>query len=227
MIKALLIDLFDTLVYIREEYYLRWREEMARHFHLDAGEFRDFWWKQAHDRFLGKIGSTEAMLDLAASRFMFRLSAQDRDALAARELEELLLHSRLYPYTLETLQIMKREGFLLALVSNATYNARPLLEHFGLSSLFEALIISCEVGVVKPDTAIYEMALRALDVSPQESLFVGDGACQELDGAHEAGMVTLRIVQEPQSTLFGKSMHSDFVISRLDEALHIARSLSR
>jgi putative hydrolase of the HAD superfamily len=227
MIRAFLIDLFDTLVYINEDLYLHWRGSMARHFHSDTVEFRDFWWQHAPDRFLGKIKSTEDMLALAAAHFGVELGAQDRDILASQEREKLFSFSHIYPHALEALQTMKRGGFLLALVSNASDNARPLLNHLMLSSFFDVMIISCEVGMMKPDVRIYERALSALGVSPAESLFIGDGACQELDGAHEAGIISIRIVQDPQTTLFGKSARSDYVITRLNEAIEIARSLNR
>ncbi len=225
MIKAFLIDLFDTLVYLDEVLLLNWREEMARNLSVDPGELREFWWSHSSDRFTGRISSPAQMLDLIASHFGVILDEKRKLSLSKRELERLIESAHLYPGTLETLVEMRRRGYRTALVSNASYNTIPILEHLLLMPLFDVRIISCQAGVAKPDPAIYRMALSELGLHPEECLFVGDGACQELDGAHEVGIRAVKIVQNPQSSLFANSVWCDFTISRLDEVFSLAESV--
>jgi len=225
MIQAFLIDLFDTLVHIDEEGYLAWRGEMAGILGLPAGEFQEWWMSLAPERFTGRIRNTSRMLDLAAERFNREISGELHALLVRRELQVLLDHSFLYAGTLEALREMGSAGYRKALVSNASANARPLLSHLGLDILFDELIISCEAGIAKPDPAIYRLALSKLGLAADECLFVGDGACQELDGARQAVMGTVRIVQEPQSKLLGSSEHADFTIGALREAIGVAREI--
>lgn len=224
MIRALLIDLFDTLVYLEEERYISWREEMARHMGIPPDEFLKIWWSHTSERFLGKIKDIPDMLHIAASHFKVELSDEKRDFLARKEREVFLSISHLYPGTREALSEMKKEGFLLALVSNASSNAFAMLEHLDLIPLFDVMVVSCDVGVAKPSEEIYKLALSKLDVSPEECLFIGDGACQELDGAHSAGIRTIRIIQMPQTSLFGKSLHYDYEIRSLRDAIQIAKT---
>ncbi|MGV8123579.1 MAG: HAD family hydrolase [Candidatus Xenobiia bacterium LiM19] len=225
MIKAFLIDLFDTLVYLDEILLLNWREEMARSLNIVPGEFREFWWSLSSDRFTGRISSTEQMLDLSASHFGVSLDEKKKKSLSRRELECLIESAHLYPDTSGTLIEMRRLGYRTALVSNASYNAIPLLEHLSLTPLLDVRIISCQAGVAKPNPAIYRMALSELGLQREECLFVGDGACQELDGAHEAGIRAVRIVQDPQTSLFGKSSWCDFTIYSLNEVLSLAEKV--
>ena len=62
----------------------------------------------------------------------------------------------------------------LAVVSNFYGNLRMVLADFGILRYFKVVIDSGEVGVRKPDTAIFEMALDALGHAPDEVLVVGD-----------------------------------------------------
>lgn len=52
-------------------------------------------------------------------------------------------------------------------------------------------VFSCNVGLLKPDRQIYELAMEHLNVSPEQCLFVGDGGSNELCGAKSAGMGTV------------------------------------
>lgn len=221
MIKAFLIDLFDTLVFIKESEYRSWRSEMADFLHAPHDKFLEVWWEYTTDRFLGKIENVPEMIGIMASRFNVTLSKDEIEQISKRELEKLVEISNLYPGTKETLDKMRQDGFLLALVSNASSGVRNIIQALDIERCFDAIILSCEVGVAKPDEKIYEIAMAQLSVSPSECIFIGDGACQELDGANRAGIKTIRICQTPQTTVFGKSEKFDYTISSLSEAIKI------
>ena len=53
-------------------------------------------------------------------------------------------------------------------------------------------MFSFEVGVAKPDPAIYLEAARRLRVDVSETCFIGDGADEELAGAERAGLHAIR-----------------------------------
>jgi HAD superfamily hydrolase (TIGR01549 family) len=56
-------------------------------------------------------------------------------------------------------------------------------------SLFDTIIVSAEVGLIKPDPKIFELAAQKLGVKPEETLFVDDRA-EYLVGADQVGMQT-------------------------------------
>jgi haloacid dehalogenase superfamily, subfamily IA, variant 3 with third motif having DD or ED len=60
---------------------------------------------------------------------------------------------------------------------------------------FHELILSCEHNLVKPDRAIYELAVEKSGVSPADTLFVDDFQIN-VDGAHAAGLSSFRFVSE-------------------------------
>lgn len=78
-------------------------------------------------------------------------------------------------------------GMRTGLLSNSWGNRDSYeFEHF--DTLFDAVVISGEVGIRKPDRAIYELAARDLGVAPGECVFVDDIPAN-VRGAVEAGMV--------------------------------------
>jgi putative hydrolase of the HAD superfamily len=77
----------------------------------------------------------------------------------------------------------------LALVTNgASCLQREKLEASGLADRFAAVIVSGEVGAGKPDRAVFEAALRAVDAQPGDAVMVGDNLSKDVDGAIAAGL---------------------------------------
>lgn len=65
-----------------------------------------------------------------------------------------------------------RRGMGTAVLSNVGVDIRPVMAREGLVA--DAVVLSCEVGVVKPDARIFQAALDALDVPATAALMVGD-----------------------------------------------------
>lgn len=62
---------------------------------------------------------------------------------------------------------------------------------FGLKDIFDALVVSCRVGLLKPDPRIFELALAKLNVAASEALMVGDTLQDDILPAQTLGMKTL------------------------------------
>jgi putative hydrolase of the HAD superfamily len=127
----------------------------------------------------------------------------------------------IYPETLPLLAALRERGLKLGLISNCSADAGATVERIGLASRFDAIVLSCDVGLAKPDPAIYEHACRLLGVTPQESMFVADGAFGELDAAKALGMVAVKVEQPNQSGDFGTSLSFDHRVQQLDRVLHL------
>ena len=52
--------------------------------------------------------------------------------------------------------------------------------------------MSCELGMKKPDNAIFQKCMKDLEVLPEECLYIGDGGSFELEAARLLGMHTLQ-----------------------------------
>ncbi len=93
------------------------------------------------------------------------------------------------------LDSLRGQGLRLGLVSNAFDPGWLLhrdLEQMGLAERLDFSVFSSEVGTRKPHPAIFERALKALSVRPENALFVGDRLYEDVRGAAEVGMKTVQ-----------------------------------
>ncbi|MDD3981497.1 MAG: HAD family hydrolase [Spirochaetia bacterium] len=102
--------------------------------------------------------------------------------------EEKKLEWLAYPFVPEVLRKLKDRGFRLGVISNWDPSARPILQRQGILDFFEVTVISSEVGVTKPDSKIFEIALEKASVKPENCLYVGDNYYDDAVGASAVGM---------------------------------------
>jgi HAD superfamily hydrolase (TIGR01509 family) len=73
------------------------------------------------------------------------------------------------------------------LISNAWLDLRDYIGRNAFEDAFDSIVVSAEVGVLKPDPAIYKMAMDSVGASPAQSLMVDDTA-ENIAGAEALGM---------------------------------------
>ncbi|HZE29238.1 MAG TPA: HAD family hydrolase [Gaiellaceae bacterium] len=98
-------------------------------------------------------------------------------------------------HTHPLLEALRGLGLRLGLVSNAFDPGWLLhrdLEQMGLEERLDFSVFSSEAGMRKPHPAIFERALAALEVEPENALFVGDRLFEDVRGAAELGMTTVQ-----------------------------------
>jgi putative hydrolase of the HAD superfamily len=106
------------------------------------------------------------------------------------------LWCRTVPGTVEALDRLRAAGLRLGVVSNSDGRVAEALEAAGIRDRFDVILDSALVGVEKPDPAIFRAALTALDVAPEEALFVGDLYDVDVVGARAAGIEAVLLVAE-------------------------------
>ena len=75
----------------------------------------------------------------------------------------------------------------LGLLSNASRGFTERLRARGVASLFDDVVVSADVGLAKPDPAIFRLAAERLGVIPETCLMIDDQA-QHVEGARAAGL---------------------------------------
>jgi putative hydrolase of the HAD superfamily len=82
-----------------------------------------------------------------------------------------------------------RRRFLLGIITNGAQDSqREKLQCTDLEAVFDAIVISGEVGVAKPDSLIFRMALDMLGVAPAEAWHIGDTLATDIAGARGAAV---------------------------------------
>ena len=80
--------------------------------------------------------------------------------------------------------------YKLALISNFDHppHVHQLLDELALRPFFDAVVVSGDVGVKKPDPAIFAPALEQTGLVADEAIFVGDSPEDDVAGARAAGL---------------------------------------
>ncbi len=136
-----------------------------------------------------------------------------------------LLEEDAYP-VLDALKLM---GFKLALLSNAADDAdvQALIDKYRLRHYFDFVRSSAKVGYRKPHAHIFNEALSAMNLFPEQCVMVGDTLDADILGANKLDIYSVwinRRVNRETKTLV--DIHPKAVIQKLDELPQLLLSIS-
>ncbi|KGQ71579.1 phosphoglycolate phosphatase [Chelonobacter oris] len=101
--------------------------------------------------------------------------------------ENICNKSRLFPHVKETLEKLKAQGYILAVVTNKpTKHVQPVLAAFGIDHLFSELLGGQSLPTIKPHPAPLYYLCGKFGIYPKQLLFVGDSK-NDILAAHNAG----------------------------------------
>jgi putative hydrolase of the HAD superfamily len=189
-LRAVVFDLWNTIAVWPEDLWAETRPQVAEHLGLTIEEFESRWYGDlAHLRETGPIGDVLALFDLspeAVERVTSLRRAVTRKGLVP------------VPGAVETIAALRGRGLKTGLITVCSEDVPRLWAETAFHGLFDAEVFSSSVGLRKPDPRIYGLALDELDVAPEEAMFVGDGANDELGGAERVGMTAVMLEVPPE-----------------------------
>ena len=111
-------------------------------------------------------------------------------------------NATLYEDVLPTLDRLQQTGLKMGIISNWDTPLHAMVEELGLTPYFDVVVASHDQRVrsAKPDAAIFEYALNAVGVSPEEAVHVGDSFEADVMGAHTAGIRSILLDRDGTQT---------------------------
>lgn len=190
MIRAVIFDMFETLI---THYHspLYFGAQMAEDAGIPEDRFQPLWRSTEYERTIVKV-----ILEEVLERVLRENPCYSKDLLikivekriATKEDCFKHLHSEI----LSVLSELKEKGVLIGLISNCFSEEAVVIRRSVLFPYFDAVYLSYEQGVQKPDEEIYRKCMDRLGVKPEECLYIGDGGSNELEAARELGMITVQ-----------------------------------
>ena len=202
-VEALSFDLDGTLLDgspWREVIVRTCGEIAAAHPGVDAGrlveanlEVWDRYFPQVEEQWtLGILDGRAVTLE--GWRRTLRACGLDEDSSVLRAAETYLRKRRAALRLFDDVRAAMRavRPLPLALVTNgASDTQREVLRVLGIEREFAAVVISGEVGIAKPDPAIFGLALDSLGVSPAKVWHIGNSLTTDVAGAQGAGLIAV------------------------------------
>jgi putative hydrolase of the HAD superfamily len=189
-VKACLVDVYDTI--LTTDFVAR-QAALAELAGVEAEPFRATWVTLARERDSGELSM--------AGAFARTLAACGRDPdpglverLVEADAELIGPHTEVCADSVPFLEAVRREGILVALVSNCADNTRAMLAAKGLLDLADEAILSCEIGIAKPDPAIYLIALQELGVLSADAVMLDDQG-RFCAGAQAVGVRAVQVIR--------------------------------
>lgn len=192
MPRAVLLDLYNTLVSGGDAERDEVCRDQAADLGVDADEFLRLFRESWRDRCTGKLGDLPATLRTLAERAGGTPSEQAVRLAASRSIELTRRHLWPRPIVLATLDAVRAAGWRTGLITNCAGATAEVWRRTPMVGRFDAAALSSELGVAKPDPAIYLTVCAQLGVAPTDCVFVGDGADDELGAAAALGMSVVR-----------------------------------
>lgn len=191
-IKAVLWDLDDTL----------YSRRCAAHLTF-PGMFKALLYPEKNDSFLQE--AADYMMTKVHRNSMVPLEAFlqltekyppeipfDYDACLAYYYENMYKFARPAKAPLAVLQNLRTMGIKNAIVTNIpkerTADQWRKIKALGIETFFDAIVVSGELDIHKPDRRIFDHAAKLLGVSNEACLFVGDDPLSDIAGARSANM---------------------------------------
>ena len=199
MLRAILFDLDDTLF----DHTRCAREALAgvhrSHPGFSATPFEEF--ARAHAQHLealhlevlaGAIDLDAARLERFRRLLLSEGGEPDLAAVAAGLYREgYRAARRAVRGAAEVLATLRTRVPIVIVSNNLLAEQREKVQQCGLAPHIDALVVSEEAGVAKPDPEIFHIALRTVGAHPSEAIMVGDSWTADVAGAHAAGIIPI------------------------------------
>ncbi len=221
MTKAIFFDLFFTLIYPK---YLDENENDV--IGITISEWEEYAENNElyNERARGKIKNEREIIDKIVNRIPYQITEIQKQKILEKREERikkalLIVDKKI----LETLRKIRMRGLKLGIISNADVIDIKYWDDSPLSELFDLALFSCDAGMIKPEAQIYQLAMKKLEVKPEESIFIGDGGSNELYGAQSIGMKTIFTEYLDCNSMNQREFlkkYADFHINNFDELLN-------
>ena len=192
MIKAVIFDMYETLITLFNSRLYKGRQ-IAQEMGIDEKEFRKIWDPSKDDRTVGSRTFEDVIREILDANGIFDQDLFDTIVSKRfRYTAEAFRHKR--TDIIPMLEKLKEKGIRTGLITNCFFEERDAIKECDLYPFFDAVCMSCDLKIKKPDPKIFDICIEKLGVEPCECLYVGDGGSNELEAARKAGMKPLQAV---------------------------------
>tara|TARA_A100001037_G_scaffold83738_1_gene75755 strand:- start:3949 stop:4683 length:735 start_codon:yes stop_codon:yes gene_type:complete len=98
---------------------------------------------------------------------------------------------KIFPDLIQCINDLRDMGLILGLISNINMSGKKIAEKLGVSSYFNYVFTSEDLGYEKPNKMIFEKSLDIAKLTPSEVVFIGDQVESDILGAKNANILPI------------------------------------
>lgn len=127
--------------------------------------------------------------------FLHHLGISEADGLVERLCDEFVKLEtwRLHPDVVPAIDALRTAGYRLGVISNWEDWLEELLLSLGVRGHFDLVVFSARENLAKPDPRLYQRALEAAGVAPENAVHVGDDMARDVEPARAVGLTPILI----------------------------------
>ncbi|MEC1520718.1 HAD family hydrolase [Neobacillus niacini] len=145
----------------------------------------------------------------------FQLTGMTWEELLQDYLSEFKNHCVPFPNLISTLEKLKSLNLRVGMITNGRGQFQlDNIKALGIEKYFDTILISEWEGIKKPDPEIFKRSLKQLNVSAQQSMFVGDHPENDVKAAQNVGMKGVW-----KKHFQWESIEADYIVDDLAELL--------
>ncbi len=233
---AILIDLDDTILDTTDSATRVWREtaiafaeeigQPVEVFEPVLEESRRWYWADPARHRAGRLDVFRSRVEVT-QHGLEQLGLDDPD-LSQRFAEHYtglrVSSMRFFSGALETLEHFHAANIPMALITNGDATAqRDKVEHFDLARFFKTVLIEGELGYGKPDGRVFEAALKACGVKPEDAWCIGDNLAWEVAAPQKLGITGVWVDWRNAGLPDDTEIVPDCVVQRIAELAEAVR----
>ena len=198
--KAVIFDLFGTLVDDFVSSVGQMHQEMARALAVPYEQFMQDWGQTAKMRIIGAFDSVEANIEYVCAAMKISPRTEQIEKAVEIRMEYIRQALRPRPDAINTPSELRNQGYKIGLLSNCSIEIPILWQETAFADLFDTAIFSSRERLKKPDPRIYHLACERLGAMPASCLYIADGEDHELAAAAKVGLHPVLIRTSSQKT---------------------------
>jgi HAD superfamily hydrolase (TIGR01662 family) len=203
-IKAVFFDLDGTIRHsvpsggeVFTDYVITLGLKVSHEDRIRATRWEHFYWASSpdlRDDILAHSVDTENFWIEYSRRRLVALGASAEWALAYAPKASIHMGTEYRPESVipddvrRALAGLKQDGYIMAVLSNRDRPFQEVLDTHNVSEFFDFSLAGGEVNSYKPDTGLFEAALKRVNMTPQEAVYVGDNYFADVVGSRRAGL---------------------------------------
>ena len=217
MTKAILFDLWDTIIFVCGAHPVI---QVYERLGLKERDMYEFAQNLERSMMMREYTTMEEMFVPLLK--IYKIQEHPQLLFDLTEIWKKNINSIFFPPDMDEVLKGLRKKFKLVLLTNIDNFALKYVKYrYNIQEYFDIIVASCEVGMAKPDQAIFNLPLRKLQIKPEEAYICGDNVKNDISVPREMGMKTIFLDMKNVS----KGGESDHIVHNVKEFIELLKRL--